>query len=337
MIFGQIAVTGAFGFLGSHLVERARKDGTDVLAIVRELPSAQAAHARGTITMDALLNDPSRLGGTDVLVHSAAIRHRYGANPSAYRASNVDLVEVLMRAAAGRVGRFVFVSSVGVYGFPALLPVHEQSLFAPRTLYSQTKIEAEKLVRKLAPELGLPFTIVRPTIIYGAGDRNGMLDKLAAMIRSRRYLIVGSGNNELHHTHIDDVVEGTLWLSGSDAAKGEDFILAGPETITLRRLSELVAKAVGISLTPLHVPTSVARAVATGVDLLAYRGVAFTKREPPINNDKLDVMTVPIAFDASKAWRAGFSPVVRYDDGIARTFASAQVRRTRVARGVNER
>lgn len=317
----RLAVTGARGFLGSHLVRRIVDEGGGALSVVRSVPSA--ATSSDVVAMDRLLADPSRLDGADALIHAAAIRHRHGADARAYRATNIDLVEALLRASAGRVGRFVFVSSVGVYGFPDDLPVTERTPLAPRTLYSQTKIEAEKLVRSLAPQLGLPYTIVRPTIIYGPGDTNGMLDKLVAMVRARRYLVVGSGDNSLHHTYIDDVVDGVLTLARSAAAKDDDFIVAGPETITLRRLSELVAEELGVRLWPVSVPLGIARSVATAIDLAAYRGLAFTKREPPINHEKLDVMTVPIAFDPSKAKRAGFVPRVDYRTGVARTLRLA--------------
>jgi UDP-glucose 4-epimerase len=311
----RVAVTGANGFLGRHLVETVSREGGSALGVVREA-------APGRASMSELLANPALLDGTDVLVHAAAIRHRHGASPASYQASNVDLVGALVRAAAGRVGRFVHVSSVGVYGFPTVLPVTERTPFAPRTLYSQTKIEAEKLVTSLATKLGQPFTIVRPTIIYGAGDRNGMLDKLAAMLRAHRYLLVGSGENVLHHTYVGDVVDGIFSLAASKQAENDHFIIAGPETITLRRLSEIVARHVGARVPPVHVPLRLARAVAACFDVARYRGLGFVDREPPINNEKLDVMTVPIAFDPAKARAAGFTPRIGYEEGLALTFGA---------------
>jgi nucleoside-diphosphate-sugar epimerase len=313
----RIVVTGAAGFLGRHLVDGAKASGANVLSVVRSAETRSDA-----VAMDALLAEPALLAGTDVLVHAAAIRHRHGRDAASYRASNVDLVEALLRAASRRVRRFVLVSSVGVYGFPTSLPIDERTPFEPRTLYSETKVAAERLVTRLAPELGLDYTIVRPTIIYGPGDTNGMLDKLAAMLRARRYLLVGNGRNTLHHTYVDDVVRGIYTLAASDAAKNDHFILAGPETTTLRRLGEQVADAIGVGIPPFRVPLALARAIATGVDAAARRRLAFHDREPPINNEKLDVMTVSIAFDNAKARGAGFTPSVGYEEGIARTLGS---------------
>jgi nucleoside-diphosphate-sugar epimerase len=313
------AITGAAGFLGAHLVRGFDARGGRVLPLVRVVGGRSPAGARA---LDEVLARPSILAGFDVLVHVAAVRHRHGVDASTYRASNIDLVERALRAAAeAQVRRFVFVSSVGVYGFPARLPVTEEHPYAPRTLYAATKVEAEMRARRAARSLGVELCIIRPTIVYGPGDRNGMLDKMAAMIRASTYRIVGAGDNVLHHTYVDDVVEG-IWLATTcPEAAGEHFILAGPETTTLGALSEHVAKAVGRTLPKKHVPVGIARAVATVVDVAAYRGMAFTTREPPVSHEKLDVMTLPVYFDTAKARRRlGFASRVGYEEGVMRTL-----------------
>jgi nucleoside-diphosphate-sugar epimerase len=318
----KAAVTGAAGFLGTHLVRGLEARGARVLPLVRAVEGRSPAGARA---LADVLEAPALLEGTDVVVHAAAVRHRHGIDAATYRASNVDLVERLLRASAdARVRRLVLVSSVGVYGFPSRLPVRELHPYAPRTLYAATKVEAEMRARRAARDLGVELCIVRPTIIYGPGDRNGMLDKMASMIRTSTYRIVGSGDNVLHHTYVDDVVEG-VWLAATHpAAAGDHFILAGPETTTLRALSELVAQAVGRPLPRRHVPAGIARAVATMVDVAAYRGVAFVSREPPVNHEKLDVMTLSLYFDGAKALTTlGFCPRVGYEEGVMRTLQGA--------------
>ncbi|MBK6690809.1 MAG: NAD(P)-dependent oxidoreductase [Myxococcales bacterium] len=313
----RVLVTGAAGFVGSHLTASLRSEGHEVYPIVR------AARAPGDVTMSELLagQGPHE---ADIVVHAAAVRHRYGASADTYRSSNIELIgDLLRRAKAMGCRRFVLVSSVGVYGFPTALPITERHRFAPRTLYSATKVHAEKAARLLAAELDLELVIVRPTIVYGPGDRHGMLDKLADVIAARRYLIVGPGTNVLHHTHVDDVVRGLTLAAFRREAAGEDFILAGPETTTLAELSRLVAAELRVRLPRMHLPLPVARLAASAIDLAAYRGWAFVSHEPPVNHDKLDVMTVSIAFDPAKA-RAllGYEPRVRYEEGVRRTLAA---------------
>jgi nucleoside-diphosphate-sugar epimerase len=318
-VIGSAAITGAAGFIGAHLARGFEARGARVLPLVRAVEERSPA---GASALESVLADPAALAGVDVVVHAAAVRHRHGVEASTYRASNIDLVDRVLRAAAtARVRRFVLVSSVGVYGFPSRLPITEDHPYAPRTLYSATKVEAEMRARRTSRELGIQLCIVRPTIVYGPGDRNGMLDKMAAMIRAGAYRVVGSGDNVLHHTHVDDVVEGVWLASTRPEAAGDHFILAGPETITLARLSEIVARAVGRPVPRGHVPSALARAVATVVDVAAHRGVAFTSREPPVNHEKLDVMTLPICFDIAKARTLlGFAPRVGYEEGVMRTL-----------------
>jgi nucleoside-diphosphate-sugar epimerase len=322
MGIGSAAVSGAAGFLGSHLVRGFEARGVRVLPLVRTVQDRSPGGARA---LEDALSEPSTLAGVDVFVHAAAVRHRYGVDAATYRSANVDLVARAMRVCADAgVRRFVLVSSVGVYGFPSRLPVTEDHPYAPRTLYSATKVEAEMRARRAARELGIELVVARPCIVYGPGDRSGMLDKMAAMIRAGAYRVVGPGDNVLHHMHVDDLVEG-LWLAASHPeAKDEHFIFAGPETITLARLSELVARAVDRPLPRGRVPAALARAVATVVDVAAYRGIAFASREPPVNHEKLDVMTLPVCFDITKARRRlGFAPRVGYDEGVMRTLRGA--------------
>jgi nucleoside-diphosphate-sugar epimerase len=314
-------ITGAAGFLGQHLVRAARARGATVTPVVRVRDERAPAEA---LTLDELTQRfPNGIEATAV-IHAAAIRHRHGATRADYRKANVELVEQLMAALAPAT-RFVHVSSVGVYGFPRILPITERTRFAPVTSYSESKVEAEALVAREATRRGLPFVIARPTIVYGPGDTNGMMDKLATAIRNHRYLIVGSGRNTLHHTYVDDMVDGLLLCATHPRAVGEDFILCGPETTTLRKMSQQVARELKRIVPPIRIPLAVARAAATVFDG-ALRFGLYT-REPPINHEKLDVMTLRIAFSHEKATRLlGFHPRVGYTEGIRRTLAASSER-----------
>ncbi len=321
----RLMITGAGGFLGRHLVSAGRDRGHWVLPVVRKLDPLAPPDSG---TMDEVLRGALPEGHFDAVVHAAAVRHRHGVDAAAYRDSNVALVGRLLGAMRGRASRFVLVSSVGVYGFPSALPVSERNVFAPTTLYSQTKVDAERLVRKLAEDYEMEFTIVRPTIIYGPGDDWGMLNKMVAMMRAGTYRIVGDGSNKLHHTFVGDVVDAILLSCHHPAARNEDFIIAGPEPTTLRELSLLVATTIGSRLPDLHIPMSVARVAATLIDVAAYRGLAWTTTEPPVNHEKLDVMTRSIWFDTSKAsTRMGFVARTPYREGIWQTLAAASYER----------
>ncbi|HEX3770425.1 MAG TPA: NAD(P)-dependent oxidoreductase [Polyangiaceae bacterium] len=314
----RVAVSGAAGFVGSHLVRGFDARGARVLPLVRVIDGRSAASAR---LLGEALVDPAVLAGVEVFVHAAAPRHRPDADAMLHRAENVELVEHALRACArAGVRRFVFVSAVGVYGYPATLPVDESYPYAPRTAYAAGKVDAELRARRIGRDLPIEIVVARPSIVYGPGG-HGFLETMASMMRSATYRVVGSGDNVLHHAYVDDVVEG-LWLAVTHpGARGEDFILAGPETTTLGALSALVARAVGREVPRRHVPVAVARAVATAFDSASLSGLAFTTREPPLTHEKLDVMTLPIAYDIAKARRLlGFAPSVGYEEGVLRAL-----------------
>jgi nucleoside-diphosphate-sugar epimerase len=314
----RVAVTGAAGFLGSHMIRGFDARGARVLPLVRVIDGRSATSSR--LLEDALV-DPKVLEGVDVFVHAAAPRHRPDADAMVHRAECVELVEHGLRACArAGVRRFVFVSSAGVYGYPPTLPVTETYPYAPRTAYAAGKVDAELRIKRVGRELPTELVVVRPSIVYGPGGR-GFLDTMASMMRTGTYRVVGSGDNVLHHAYVDDVIEG-LWLAATHpAAAGEDFLLAGPETTTLNALSALVAKTVGRELPRRHVPVAVARAIATAFDSASVSGVAFTTREPPLTHEKLDVMTLSIAYDTAKAHRLlGFTPSVGYEEGLMRAL-----------------
>jgi nucleoside-diphosphate-sugar epimerase len=318
---GGAAIVGAGGFLGAHLVRGFEARGTRAVPLVRVVEGRSPAGAQA---FDQAVERSEVLAGVDVMVHVAAVSLRGdGPDPAVdVRTANLDLVDGAMRTAArAGVPRFVLVSCVSVYGFPARLPITEEHPYAPRTARAATLVEAEMRARRAARELGLDLVIVRPTTVYGPGDRHGPIEGMAALIRAGAYRVVGPGDNVLHHTHVDDVVEG-IWLSATHpAAAGDHFVVAGPETTTLARLSELVARAVGRPLPRRHVPSSLARAVATLVDVAAYRGIALTSGGPPHVHAKLDGLTLPLWFDGAKARRhLGFVPRVSYEEGVLRTL-----------------
>jgi len=311
---GGVAIIGAAGFVGSHLVRGFEARGARVLPLVRAVDDRSPAGAR---TLAEAVERPAIVGEGAVAIYAAA-----GRGDPQPRSAELDRVERAMRmSVSARVDRFVLVSSTAVYGFPQRLPVTEEHPYAPRTATAAVKVEVEMRARRVARESGLRLVIVRPTVVYGPGTRGGLLDRMASAIQIG--VVVGPGDNLVHLTHVDDVVEGTWLAATRPEAQGEHFILAGPSTTTLASLCDLVARTMDRPAPSVRVPSSVARAVATVVDVAAHRGVTFGRRRsvPPIRHEQLDEMTLSIAFDTTKARRRlGFAPRVDYEEGVARTL-----------------
>ncbi len=322
-------VTGATGFIGGALAAGLADQGWEVRLLARPASRGKITNPnRYTIVEGDLDADPGLLrdaaDGCDVVFHAAAIRNRWGTPPHEYRQANVEGTRRLLDAAIGRARRFVYVSSVGVLGWPGVrgidesFPVHQNSAKAD---YHSTKAEAEGLVRERGGDI--EAVVSRPTITYGPGDADGMVTRLAAMIAGGRFVRVGRGTNHVHLTYIDDMVRGLILTGTHPAAAGQTFILAGPESIAVRDLVARIEQALGLPPRNLYVPEAVARPLAWGVESLYRLASAVTTTGcPPLTRDKIDTLCVHRGFSSAKATALlGYAPRVDYDEGLARTLA----------------
>ncbi len=207
-------VTGATGFTGGHLARGLVARGHEVFALVRTPgPLATALTTNGVKVRAGDLRDPETLfaatAGIDVVFHIAAIYRQAGLADEVYRTVNATAVQRIIEASArSGVTRVVHCSTVGVHGDVEHPPASEDAPLRPGDVYQVTKLEGERLARETGARLGIDVTIVRPTGIYGPGDRR--LLKLFRGVARRRWVTLGSGEIYYHLTYIDDLVDGFL-------------------------------------------------------------------------------------------------------------------------------
>lgn len=218
----HIAVTGATGFLGSHLVATLLAEGESVRGLVRPGSTASGESGAEYIRGDVRRRETARdlLRGCDAAVHLAA-----SFSPSD------DVAEIIVEGtrallAAAReasIGRVVFLSCLGAEA-------------ASHSSYLAAKWEAEQLVRSSE----LPTVILRPSVILGRGD--GVTRPLAELIRSWPVIpIPGTGEHRSQPVDVDDVVRCVLTALRSEDLLGEMISIGGPMFITFRQLSDLLS------------------------------------------------------------------------------------------------
>jgi dihydroflavonol-4-reductase len=315
----RVLVTGATGFTGGHLARTLAASGDTVRALVRS--AAPALDAAGIETVSGDLRDAASIEraarGVDVVYHIAAIYRQAGLRHQEYRAVNAAAVRTVIAAAAtAGVRRVVHCSTVGVHGDIAHPPAGEDAPLEPGDIYQVTKLEGERIAREAAEDTGMEVVIVRPTGIYGPGDRR--LLKLFRGVARGRFPILGSGNIYYHLTYIEDLVEGFRLCALVPGAAGRTYILAGAEVTTLNELVTIVAEEAHVAPPRMHLPVwPVWMAGALCEAVCMPLGI-----EPPLYRRRVDFFTKSRAFDISRA-RAelGYAPKVGLHEGVARTLA----------------
>ncbi len=313
----QAFVTGASGFIGTHLVRGLTADGWKVLALDLAAPRSPVP---GVEVVPGDVRDPGpwkkALAGTDVLFHLAAALGASGLSGETFLEINAGGTGAVLGAAreAG-VGRTVCVSSVGVIGAvkPGVI-ADEDTPPNPRNAYDRSKLEAERIALEFAKG-GMEVVVARPGWAYGPGDRRTL--KVIKAINDRRFALVAPDRGRQTPVFVDDLVDG-LRLMAEKGRRGEIYHLTGDEVLTVRSMAVLIAEACGVPAPRLRIPVLAAKLAARALE----KAYAPFGREAPLNRSRLAFFLDPKALSNAKARRElGFRPQVDFRTGAARAVA----------------
>ena len=235
----MILVTGSTGFIGTHLIHRLHKENMPVRALIRSPEKAQQLKGLGVELVPGDVSDKTALEkaarGVERVVHLVGIIQEgpgitfQGVHVEGTR----NVVEASKKAG---VRHFFYQSALGTRP-------------GAQSAYHKTKWEAEELVHAS----GIPFTILRPSLIYGPGDQFTI--RLSEMIRLSPMLpIIGSGKSKVQPIFVDDVVSCILKAVTSDAFLNEIYEVGGPDQLTYEEVTEAIAEAIGVNRPTLHMP-----------------------------------------------------------------------------------
>lgn len=221
----RVGVTGGGGFIGAHLLARLVGAGIDVTLIGRDtgkssyVASLVAAGRARFAQCDAEFHDEralrSALGDADALVllgHLTPTASSLAECLLEELECNVASTVRILRAAAGRVQHVVFASSDSVYGTPVRTPIRENDSARPRTPFAAAKLACEHAVRISCSEAGASASILRYSIVYGAGETGSRLipSFIRAALAGQPPLVDGEGLDEHDYVHVTDAVAATM-------------------------------------------------------------------------------------------------------------------------------
>ena len=241
----NVLVTGAAGFIGSHLSRRLLREGAHVVGVdsftdyyprwMKERNLAPLAGDRNFefLSQDLLELDLGRLlSRVETVYHLAAqagVRASWGESFSVYVQQNIQSTQTLLEAAKGKpLGRFVYASSSSVYGLTPTLPMTEKSLLYPLSPYGVTKLAAEQLCFLYFQSYAVPTVSLRFFTVYGPGQRPDMAFHkfFKSISEGRPIAIYGDGEQTRDFTFVEDIVEACLAASRLGRA-GEVYNVGG--------------------------------------------------------------------------------------------------------------
>jgi nucleoside-diphosphate-sugar epimerase len=252
-------VTGATGFVGSHLAEALRGRDHEVTALVRSPAKAASLGPLGVRVVPGDLDDPVSLAhaveGQDVVFHVAGLVA--ARDEAEFLRGNRDGTANLVDAAGrARVSRFVYVSSMAAGG-PAARgrPLTGTEPPRPVTAYGRSKLAAEAAVTAGA----LPWVIVRPPTVYGPRDREVL--KVFRMARWAVAPVFGDGSQELSAVHGADLAAALMAAGTAPGTTGKVYYACHPEVVTSAEFVRAVAKAMARHVRLVPIPPALGRAL----------------------------------------------------------------------------
>jgi UDP-glucose 4-epimerase len=303
---GRVLITGASGFIGKRLASALAKEGWEVRAAARDLASIPAMNCVERVAMPDLAHQADWSGlldGATHVIHLAGIAHAPGSVPdSLFARINAEAVGELAAAARGRIERFVFMSSVRAQaGLSADHPISEEDPAAPTDAYGRAKLEGERLVAAS----GVPFTVLRPAVVYGRGVK-GNIAALATLARTPMPLPFAGLDNRRSLLALDNLVSAISLVLGAKQAANGTFLVADAEPISVAALVAAMREGLGRSPHLVKVPLG-------GVMRLMQ---SFGKEA------EWERISGNFVVDPSKLMGIGWRPEVTTHDGIARMMRS---------------
>jgi UDP-glucose 4-epimerase len=290
-------VTGAAGFIGSHLAGALLDRGAEVTGLdsftdyysksIKEANLAVNANRKG---FRALLGSVQHtdlaalLEGKTHVFHLAAqagVRKSWGSDFRTYTENNVEATQRLLEACVGRpLHRVVYASSSSLYGDNVSLPTSEAALPQPVSPYGVTKLAAEQLCYLYFVNHGVPATSVRYFTVYGPRQRPDMAFNrfIKAAIRGEPITLYGDGEQTRDFTYVDDAVAATI-AAGERGVPGRAYNIGGGSRVTVNHVLEIIGALAGKPLDVRREPAQKGDMRDTWADTtLARADLGFTPR-----------------------------------------------------------
>ncbi len=298
----KILITGSSGYLGTNMSGAALERGHSVVGLdIRASGITHASFKEVTGDITDLQVVMQAAAGCDAVFHLAAALAQFERDEKRMHEVNVRGTENALLAASGNHARkFIYASSVEVYGIDVPVPCSEDAPIAPVCQYGRDKVESEKLCREHLSK-GLDITIFRPPTINGAGQNEPFLvSQMEGISQGKATLLPGGGKTRLQMVDVDDVSNAFFLALETAGSKGAVMNLGSDNVPTLRAMAEALYNHAGKPPNFIIINASLARAI---IAVLAALHIS------PLEPQHLEIALRDYVFDSSLAKKVlGWKP-----------------------------
>ncbi|MGV8135510.1 MAG: NAD-dependent epimerase/dehydratase family protein [Mangrovibacterium sp.] len=311
----NLILIGGSGFVGTRLTDMIKPEYNLKIFDKQPGPFYPEITVIGDVRDQEIMN--RELSGQDAVVLLAAEHRDDVSPPSLYEEVNVrGAKNVLTAMDQNRVEKIIFFSSVAVYGLNKKNP-DEQHPPDPFNHYGKSKWRAEELLREWYQHRPRTrsLTIIRPTVIFGERNR-GNVYNLLKQIASRRFLIIGNGNNYKSMAYVANVAAFVKYLLQRITPGYRLFNYVDKPDVNMNELVALVEENLGIRVPSVHLPYRMGMMIGYSSDLLAK----LTGKTPAITSVRVRKFCATTQFDATRAHQCGFIPPFSLKEGLSNTL-----------------
>jgi nucleoside-diphosphate-sugar epimerase len=319
-----ILVTGATGFIGRHLLPVLHQQGWQTTAAVRDdfrQPLSIPIKAIQVGEIDDMTDWQEALLGIDTVIHLAGrshILHETISNPEAafIKVNTKGTINLVKQSLKAGVNHFIFVSSIHAMAAESDDILNENSPCHPDSPYGGSKLQAEQALINLAKDSNMTWTILRPTLVYGPGNRANM-ERLMKLIKRGLPLPFGAIKNRRSFVFVGNLVAAIITCLDHPNAANKIFLISDNQAVSTPQLIRLIAQQIQQPCRLLPVPTTLLRFLG----YLGDRVESITGKNLPFNSYNIDRLLGSLAVDSSYIQKTlNWQPPFTLEQGLAQTI-----------------
>jgi nucleoside-diphosphate-sugar epimerase len=325
----NIGITGASGFIGQHLLHCHYEKGDSVRILLKNPDPVKYKTGSAQLYTGNLIQCDSEdlipfVDGLNVLYHCAGEIN----NQSIMYNLHVKGTGKLIEAASGRIGRWVQLSSVGVYGPFKEGTITEEYAPNPQGCYEETKVKSDSLVRHAMMGRAFDAVIVQPANVFGPTMSNSSLFQLIGSVYKGIFCYIGSSEACVNYIPVANVIAGLMLCATHANAKGNTYILSN--TADLKSFIETIAR---------HLNKPAPRHVLPEYPVRALAGVLEKIVQFPLTTARIDALTSRVKYSSQKIRsELNYNDAITVEDGLHEmcdVFLKLDKNKTRDAQGGN--